>query len=87
MTYKWIRKSFLIAISFLTVCILFSCKHKSGSGGQTEEKEFVVTFKVMPVAEASNADITATVDDVAIKSGDKVKKGKKVIFVLKPKGD
>lgn len=79
MTYKWIKKPFLIAISFLAFGILFSCKGPNKPGG-SDEKEFLITFKV---SDKSVGSISATVDGTPITSGvTKVKKGKEVIFTL-----
>jgi len=81
MTYKRIRKSFLLGISFLAFGILFSCKNPNKTPGNSteEETEFSLTFGVSPEDAGS---IVATVDGVPIESGAKVGKDKEVILTL-----
>ena len=82
MTYKWIRKLFLIAISFLTLGIFFSCKGQNKPNAQKDT--FQVIFKVVP---KEQGEITATVDGTPITSGTEVKRGKEVVFTLVPRAD
>ena len=48
MTYKRIRKPFLIAISFLTVWLTFACKGQNDSNNPSIAEEFAIAFRVMP---------------------------------------
>lgn len=74
MTYKWIRKYFLITMSLITFGILSSCRNSNS-------QEFLITFEVSPKNEGS---ISATVDGTPITSGvTKVQSGKEVIFTVK----
>lgn len=82
MTYKWIRKSFLIAISFLLFGLVFSCKTQNDVPNKSGK--FVITFKVTP---EEGGSITAIADDVPIESGAKVKKNTEVVFTLTLKGN
>ena len=85
MTYKWIRKSFLIAISFLMVGLVFSCKGANGAtNNTTTNPDPVITFEVTP---SDGGEIIATVNGKSIKSGAGVKKGSEVVFTLEPKGN
>lgn len=83
MKYKWIRKSFLIAISLSMVGILFSCKNQNATDVPVPT-EFAITFGASP---KTGANIKATVDGVPIKNGEKVKKDKEVVFELLLKDD
>jgi len=78
MICKWVRNSFLIAISFFLVGIVFSCKHKNDDATKG------ITFKVTP---EEAGDIIATVNDSPIKSGDVLEEGSEVIFRLVAKGN
>lgn len=85
MTYKWIRKSFLIAISFLMVGLVFSCKGANGAtNNTTTNPDPVITFEVTP---SDGGEIIATVNGKSIKNGAGVKKGSEVVFTLEPKGN
>lgn len=77
MMCKWVRKSFLIAVSFFTFGILFSCKTQNSVSN--ESGKLVIAFKVTP---EEGGKIIATVDGAAIESGANVKKGSEVVFVL-----
>lgn len=83
MTCKWIRKSFLIAISFLAVWLVFSCKDQNT--GSDERGEFVITFRVSP--EEGGSIVAKTTDGRSIKSGTSVKKDTEIIFNFTPKGN
>ena len=81
MTYKWVRKSFLIAISFLMFGLILSCRGPSNS---TNKEDAVVTFNVTP---SDGGKIIATVAGKSIESGANVKKESEVVFTLVPEGN
>lgn len=78
MICKWVRNSFLIAISFFLVGIVFSCKHENDDATKG------ITFKVTP---EEAGEIIATVNASPIKSGDVLEEGSEVIFRLVAKGN
>lgn len=80
MTYKWISKSFLVAIPLLVFGILFSCKNPN----QTEGSAVTVNFGV---SQADGGNIVATVNDMPIANGSKVAQGSEVVFNLMIAGD
>lgn len=80
MTRKWIRDSFLIAISFFAFAIVFSCKNQNTQDKPKEKPKFLVTFEVQPKEEGS---IEATIDGKTRKSGImKVEENKDVLFTV-----
>ena len=84
MTYKRIRKPFLIAISFLTVWLTFACKGQNDSNNPSVVEEFAIAFRVMP---SEGGNIEATVDGKPITSGALLKKDTEVVFNLETEGD
>lgn len=84
MTYKRIRKPFLIAISFLTVWLTFACKGQNDSNNPSVAEEFAIAFRVMP---SEGGNIKATVDGKPITSGALLKKDSEVVFNLETEGD
>lgn len=88
MTYKWIRKYLLTAISLGVFGIVFSCKGTNtpqnpdvpGGGG---DGGFKVSFSVVPRA---GGEIEASVDGKPIQTGSMVKKDSEVVFNLILKG-
>lgn len=83
MKHKLIGKFFLFSLSFLALSIIFSCKGGNipDNPPNTGEQGFQIDFNV---DQSDQGSIEATVNGKAIKSGDRVKKGDTVVFVVEP---